>query len=179
MKKPILRNLGIAVALLLVLGALYLTFTGSWGSLAGRKPVILELDLEQPIAETSNSLMASLGVSESLTLRGTVEALERAAHDPHVKVLVARINTGASGLARNQELRDAVKRFRASGKKAIAFAETFGEVAAGNGGYYLATAFDEIYLQPTGEHLPSRSRSGRPGAPIGPARSAAGRSSSR
>jgi protease-4 len=67
MKKPILRNLSIAAVLLLVLGALYLTVTGSWGSLAGRKPVILELDLEQPIVESSNSLMASLGVSESLT----------------------------------------------------------------------------------------------------------------
>ena len=151
MKKPILRNFVIAAALLLVLGALYLTFTGSWHSLAGRKPVILELDLEQPIVETPNSLMASLGVSESLTLRSAVETLERASRDRQVKVLVARINTGVGGLARNQELRDAVIRFRASGKKAIAFAETFGEVAASNGGYYLATAFDEIYLQPTGD----------------------------
>ena len=151
MKKPILRNISIAAALLLVLGALYLTVTGSWSKLGRRHPLIIELDLEQPLVEKPNSLMASLGVSEPLSLRGAIETLERASHDPHVKVLVARINTGAAGLARNQELRDAVMRFRASGRKAIAFAETFGEVAPSNGGYYLATAFDEIYLQPTGD----------------------------
>ena len=50
-----------------------------------------------------------------------------------------------------QEIRDAVMRFRESGKPAYAFAETFGEFGPGNGGYYLATAFDRIYLQPSGD----------------------------
>ncbi len=49
-----------------------------------------------------------------------------------------------------QELRDAVRRFRAGGKFAIAYADTFGELSSGNEGYYLATAFDEIELQPIG-----------------------------
>ena len=55
------------------------------------------------------------------------------------------------GLAHIQEIRDAVTRFQASGKPAFAYAETFGEFGPGNGGYYLATAFDEIYLQPSGD----------------------------
>src|SRR5262249_53709182 len=37
------------------------------------------------------------------------------------------------------------------GKFAVAFAETFGEVGEGNTHFYLATAFDEIWLQPSGE----------------------------
>ena len=55
------------------------------------------------------------------------------------------------GIAQVQELRDAVLAFRAAGKSAVAFAETFGEFGPGNGAYYLATAFDEIYLQPSGD----------------------------
>jgi protease IV len=50
-----------------------------------------------------------------------------------------------------QEIRDAIIRFRQTGKKAIAYAETFGEFGPGNGAYYLATAFERIYLQPSGD----------------------------
>jgi protease-4 len=54
-------------------------------------------------------------------------------------------------MATIEEVRDAVIRFREQGKFAVVFSETFGEGTAGNGGYYLATAFDEIWLQPSGD----------------------------
>ena len=49
-----------------------------------------------------------------------------------------------------QEIREAVAEFRESGKLTVAWAETFGEFTHGNLPYYLATAFDRIYLQPSG-----------------------------
>ena len=57
---------------------------------------------------------------------------------------------GQIGLARIQEIREAVEGFRESGKLTVAWAETFGEFTQGNLPYYLATAFDRIYLQPSG-----------------------------
>ena len=54
------------------------------------------------------------------------------------------------GLASLQEIRATVQRFSDSGKFAIAYAETFGEFGPGTGGYYLASAFNDIYLQPSG-----------------------------
>jgi protease-4 len=54
-------------------------------------------------------------------------------------------------MAEAQEVRDAVLRFRAKKKFAIAYSETFGEFGPGNGAYYIATAFDQIYLQPSGD----------------------------
>ena len=48
-------------------------------------------------------------------------------------------------------MRDAIADFRAKGKFAIAFADTFGEGGPGTRPYYLATACDEIWLQPLGE----------------------------
>ena len=77
-------------------------------------------------------------------------ALDAAAGDPRVAGLLVRLAETEHGLRGTQELRDAVRRFRAAGKFAIAYADTFGELGSGNEGYYLATAFDEIDLQPIG-----------------------------
>src|SRR6266581_4394886 len=84
------------------------------------------------------------------TLRDVLDALERAGNDARVKGLYARFSGDALGLATCQELRDAIRDFRAKGKFAIAFTDTFGEFGPGTRPYYLATAFDEIWLQPLG-----------------------------
>ncbi len=64
--------------------------------------------------------------------------------------LVARVSGEGPGLAQIQDLRDAVARFRAAGKFALVYTDSFGEFGPGTGGYYLATAFDGIHLQPLG-----------------------------
>jgi protease-4 len=78
-------------------------------------------------------------------------ALERAAADRRVRGLFLDVGIGEGGLAQIQEIRDAVMAFRAAGKFAIAFGDTFGELAFGNAAYYLATACEHIVLQPSGE----------------------------
>ena len=114
--------------------------------------IVLEVDFEQGVIESiPDDPLAQVMLEDSLTLRDVVDALDRAAEDRRVEAVFARIGGGGMGLAQLQEIRDAVMRFRESGKPAYAFAETFGEFGPGNGGYYLATAFDRIYLQPSGD----------------------------
>ena len=84
-------------------------------------------------------------------MRGLVDGLARATRDEHVLGLVAHLGQRPIGLAHSSELRDAVLRFRASGKVAVAWTESFGELSAANVGYHLASAFDEIWLQPSGD----------------------------
>ncbi|MGH7960196.1 MAG: S49 family peptidase, partial [Candidatus Binatia bacterium] len=84
-------------------------------------------------------------------VRDVVAALVQASQDKRVVALVARVDAADMGLAQVQEIRDAILAFRSTGKLAIAHAETFGEFGPGNSAYYLATAFDEIYLQPSGD----------------------------
>ncbi|HYN42321.1 MAG TPA: signal peptide peptidase SppA [Thermoanaerobaculia bacterium] len=116
------------------------------------KRAILELDLERGIPETSpDNPFAAFGGERPLTLRDVVDALEKAGDDPHVVGLVARLGAAPIGVAEIQEIRDAVKAFRTKKKFAVAYSETFGEFGPGNGPYYLATAFDEIWLQPSGD----------------------------
>ncbi len=114
--------------------------------------IVLEVDFEQGVIESiPDDPLAQIMLDDTLPLRDLVDALDRAAGDRRVKALFARIGGGGMGLAHLQEIRDAVLRFRESGKPAYAFAETFGEFGPGTGGYYLATAFDHIYLQPSGD----------------------------
>ncbi|HEY6311996.1 MAG TPA: S49 family peptidase, partial [Streptosporangiaceae bacterium] len=85
-----------------------------------------------------------------IRLPDLIEGLRRARHDDRVRALVVKVGGGRLGLARMQEIREAVAGFRESGKLSVAWAETFGEFTHGNLPYYLATAFDRIYLQPSG-----------------------------
>ena len=112
---------------------------------------VLELHLDQTLAADGvDDPLSSLLGAQGTTLQQVIEALERGAHDDRVVGLVAYVDGTGQGMANVEELRDAVIAFRAAGKPAVAFAETFGELGSGTQGYFLATAFDEIYLQPSG-----------------------------
>jgi protease IV len=116
------------------------------------REMILEIDLERGLVEhVPDDPIAGVLARQQVTVRSVVEALHRAAEDDRVVGLVARVGGGGIGLARAEELRDAVVRFRGSGKPTIVFAESFGEFAPGHSAYYLATAFDSIYMQPSGD----------------------------
>src|SRR5579871_6049361 len=114
-------------------------------------PLILELDLTEGVLEgpVTDPLSAVTSLRR-LRLPDILEGLRRASQDDRVRALVAKVGGGRIGLARMQEIREAVAEFRASGKLTVAWAETFGEFTHGNLPYYLATAFDRIYLQPSG-----------------------------
>src|SRR6516165_1068502 len=114
-------------------------------------PLILELDLTDGIGEgpVTDPLSAILS-RRRVRLPDVLEGLRRARRDDRVRALVVKVGGGRIGLARMQELREAVSEFRESGKLTVAWSETFGEFTHGNVPYYLATAFDRIYLQPSG-----------------------------
>ena len=81
----------------------------------------------------------------SNTVRGFVEALDKAKRDPRIKaVLLMPAGLSAPYWAKLQELRDAVIDFKKSRKTVIAFLEYGGDRE-----YYLASAADKVYLLPT------------------------------
>lgn len=114
---------------------------------------ILEIDFGRQLIEYQpDDPLAAIFLDKQMTLRQFVETLHAAAADDNVVALVAEVTpAGGLGMAQLDELRDAIEVFRASGKPAIAFSDSFGEVVSANGAYYLASAFDEIYVQPSGD----------------------------
>lgn len=114
--------------------------------------ILLELDLTRGVLETPPaSPLAAFRSRHLPTLRELVAALRKAAKDDHVGGLVAHVGGPSLSLAQVQDLRDAVQEFRAAGKPTVVWTESFGEAGAGTVPYYLATAFEEIWVQPSGE----------------------------
>ncbi|MGI9005986.1 MAG: signal peptide peptidase SppA [Streptosporangiaceae bacterium] len=115
-------------------------------------PLILELDLTDGVIETRQAdPLSAIMTRHQSTITDLLAGLRAARTDARVKALIVKLGGRPVGLGVVQELREAVIRFREAGKPAWAWAETFGEFSAGNVPYYLATAFDMIYLQPSGD----------------------------
>lgn len=113
--------------------------------------MVLRLEIDGPFPETVQpNPLALLSGEPPVPLHGIVRALDAAATDDRVKAMLVRFRQNQITPAQAQELRAAVKRFRQSGKPAYAFAYSFGEMTNAIYNYHLATAFDEIWLQPQG-----------------------------
>lgn len=139
------------VTLLAIVGVVVFAVTGPLAPRQLPSSLVLSLDLRRVPAESASTdlLSGHLWRSER-DLTETVQLLWQAAEDPRVVGLYVEIGDDDAGLARVQELRQAIARFRGKGKFAIGFAEGLG----GNGDhfadYYLASALDQIWLQPSG-----------------------------
>ncbi len=146
----ILATVG-ALALLAAVGLAAVTWFFLPGAPSLPERMVLTLDLREGIDEiASHDPLTTLAVGWQPSLTEVVMALDHAGTDDRVAGLLVRLDGQGPGFAQIQELRDAVTRFRAHGKPAIAHADSFGEFGPGNGGYYLASAFERIDLQPVG-----------------------------
>ena len=140
-----------AVTLLSVLAGVGLAV---WSRVSGPgvpTAALLTLDVNGnlPDAPQNSGLLGLLSPPQA-SLRDVVDALDKAGRDPRVKGLLLRIGGGNLGLAQAEELRSAILRFRSRGKLAFAYSDSFGEFASGTRAYYLASACDQIWLQPLG-----------------------------
>jgi protease IV len=108
---------------------------------------VLELDLQSVPQETGGfdpfALIASGG--RPLLLREAVAAIHRAAEDPRVAGLIARVQIPFAPAGPVQELRQAIAEF-SDAKPSLAWAETY----PGTLSYYLASGFREVWMQPSG-----------------------------
>ncbi len=141
---------------LLAVGALFvvLVVVAAAVMMAGgiHRGTVLEITLSGDIVEDKDDTLIGMILQQDLkVLRDIVGAIDRAATDDHVNGLMVVIKPFSMGLGKVQEVRDAVLRFRGRGKWAIVYADTLGEFGSGNSAYYLATAFDEIFIAPPGD----------------------------
>lgn len=108
---------------------------------------VLELSLRSTPPETTgfDPLAIVTGAGRPMALRDAVTAIHRAAEDPRVAGLIARVQLAPSPPGVVQELRAAIAAFSAV-KPSLAWAETYPGTLA----YYLASAFGEVWMQPSG-----------------------------
>ena len=139
------------VTLLAITGVVIFVVTGPLAPRQLPDSVVLSLDLRRLPSENPSSDLLSGGLwRDKRDLMETVQLLWQAAEDPRVVGLYVEVGDDDAGLARVQELRQAIKRFRGKGKFAVGFAEGLGGSGDHFGDYYLASALDQIWLQPSG-----------------------------
>ncbi|WGF88845.1 signal peptide peptidase SppA [Marinivivus vitaminiproducens] len=121
-----------------------------WAGTALPERGYLTLDLRGGLPQAAPDPLLPFDQSSPITVERAVLALDEAAADPRITGLFALVDGETGGLARAQDLRQAVLRFRDAGKPAVAFADSFGELSQGTSGYYLASGFEQVTLQPHG-----------------------------
>jgi protease IV len=107
---------------------------------------VLVMDLGGSVEETSpwNPFM-SLFSMEDPTVLDKVRVLSEAGKDKKIKAAVVRIRTAQYSFGKAQEFRQAIMKFKESGKPIHAYLELEG---GGNKEYYLASACDKVYISP-------------------------------
>ena len=123
------------------------------GGAAVEKGSILKIDFSEEIVDApSTDPLAgfdpmTLQTTRRLSILQVVEALDAAQHDDRIAGIYLRMNGGGSiaGSALLEEMRDALVAFKQSGKFIVAYDESYTQ-----GGYYLASVADGIYIQPEG-----------------------------
>ncbi|MFA6677875.1 MAG: S49 family peptidase, partial [Bacteroidales bacterium] len=153
--------IGTLIALLLS-GLIFVSILGSIASFSSKKAynvpssAILNINFDSVLSERGSDgqfqlqlqSLNSLGASNSskIGIRKMVQVIDAAAKDPSIKFIY--VNAGkinAEGITLVEELRNALIRFRKSGKPVISYAENFSQQ-----GYYLASASDKIYFDSMG-----------------------------
>lgn len=148
--------MGAWLAILMSGLCLMLVVLGIIGIIAGsnasiEKNSVLKIDLQGELIERENP--ANLDVLSLLTagrlefqaVETLVSAIKEAKDDDRIKAIYLDCGVLAAAPASVNAVRDALKEFKAGGKRIYAYADQYSQSA-----YYVATIADELYLNPQG-----------------------------
>lgn len=149
-----------AIAALIFFAVLSSAITGAVKSFGGgeSKPkaltseTVLLIDQWGDISDTPNleDPFSSLGSSDekSFTLPEILRAIEVARENPSIEAIVLKLERIGAGYGTAYEIRQALQRFKESGKKVYSFSDSY---TLGN--YYISSVADEVYAGPQGMML--------------------------
>lgn len=109
---------------------------------------VIALDLRGGLTDQEATTPLAFLNGHSLSVVGIVRTLARAAQDPSVKGLLIRLPEGGMPPAQADEIRRAVKAFRASGKLAIAYSQGIYASGVSTATYMLGASADQFWMQP-------------------------------
>ena len=145
--------LGSALMLVVLLIIMIWSVGSSTNNTVNVKPksvLYMNLDYDIPERTTDDDLTAKLmGLNDSNKdmsgLNDIIANIDEAKKDPNISGIFLELSSVGTSTANIEELRHHIVSFRESGKFVISYSETMAQNA-----YYLATAGDEIYINPDG-----------------------------
>ena len=154
MKQFFLTMLGVFAGLFLFLVVVpFLLITVAISSATSKAPTpsntVLELDLREGVTDQTPTNPFAVFGGGGLSTMQIVDTLAQAEDDGRVKVLLIRLPEAGITPAAADEIRQAVRRFRRSGKVVIAHAQGFQPVGAAVSSYMLGASASELWMQNT------------------------------
>ena len=111
---------------------------------------VIELKLDASIPElTGNQAESGTAIFETEKKAGMtdiLDAVHHAATDNRIKGIVIDARANGLGFTQLKQVRDAVEKFKSSGKFVWAYADMYSQ-----GAYYLASVADSVMVNPTGD----------------------------
>ena len=108
--------------------------------------LVLSISGDLPDYTPEDQFARALGVNQKQSFTGLLTQLRKAKIDNRIGAVMLEINFPGIGWGKADELRDAIKEFKTSGKPVYAFMQL-----GMNKEYYIATATDKIFLPPSGD----------------------------
>jgi protease-4 len=139
---------GILCALFIVaiVGIIVAARTMGRPDVADNSVLILSVSGSLPDYVPEEPLAKAFGIKQSQSFSSLLTQLRKAKVDNRISAVLLDIDFPGIGWGKADELRDAVKEFRTSGKPVYAYMEI-----GTNREYYIATSADEIFLPPSGD----------------------------
>jgi protease-4 len=154
MKQFFLTVLGVFAGLILFVIVVPVVLITMAAASASSKPTtaansVLELDLRDGITDQASSSPFAAFSGSGLSVMKVVDTLAQAEKDDHIKVLLLRLPEGGVTPASADEIRQAIRRFRASGKPVIAHSQGFQPVGSVIDSYMIGASASELWMQNT------------------------------
>lgn len=142
---------------MVIMGVFFFMLVASLVALTGKEEVkvksdsVLLLTLEEPVPERSSEdpvsfNLSTLNFSKNVPgLLETIDLIDQAAIDDDIKGIYLNLSLVGSGMATVEEVRNALLKFKESGKFIVSYSEMYTQKA-----YYLASVSDQICLNPEG-----------------------------
>jgi protease-4 len=141
-----------AVILISAIVSTILVTSAGQGAKPLPKDMVLVFKIEEGVTEiqTKPTLLEPFPFVRP-TLRNVIDTIDKARDDDRVRGIIFSLKGGGMSIAHIQELRTAIQRFRESEKFTKIYAPSYVDGGGtGFGRYYLASAFEEVWMQPVG-----------------------------
>lgn len=142
----ILGGIVLAVFFVAVIGIAILASSLSKPDVPENSVLVLSVSGSLPDYSPEDPTAKLFGINQEQSFTSLITQLRKAKIDSRIGAVMLDIDFPAIGWGKADELRDAIKDFRASGKPIYAYMEI-----GTNREYYIATAAEKIFLPPSGD----------------------------
>ena len=142
----ILGGIFVAVVMVAVIGIILMAESLGRPSVPDNSVLVLNVSGDLPDYIPEDQLAKAIGINQGQSFTGLLTQLRKAKVDDRIGAVLLDISFPGIGWGKADELRDAIKDFRTSGKPIYAYMEL-----GLNRDYYIATAAEKIFVPPSGD----------------------------